>query len=76
MINGESVAVGYSLESGKVLYNGRLVLNRESCWIPELFREFHDGVVGDHSGVQKTYQHMAREVFWYRMKGDIARMVS
>ncbi|KAJ9546301.1 hypothetical protein OSB04_018844 [Centaurea solstitialis] len=76
LVRGEAMPPGYKLESGRVLYHGRLVLDRGSRWIPKLFREFHDGVVGGHSGVQKTYQRMASEVFWSGMKSDIARMVA
>lgn len=76
LTTGAPNTTGYTLESGKVFYKGRIVLNRESRWIPKLFGEFHEGVVGGHSGVQKTYQRLAREVFWSRIKGDIARMVA
>lgn len=58
------------------MFKGRLVLNRNSEWIPKLFHEFHGSAMGGHSGVQKTYQRMARELFWTGMKGDIARMVA
>lgn len=47
--NGEEVPAGYMLESGRVLYKGWLVLNRHSFWIPKLFSEFQDRVIGGHS---------------------------
>lgn len=74
--DGQQVPVGFSIEKDRLLFKGRLVLNRNSEWIPKLFHEFHGSAVGGHSGVQKTYQRMARELFWTGIKGDIARMVA
>ncbi|KAJ9536303.1 hypothetical protein OSB04_un000512 [Centaurea solstitialis] len=73
---GEHVPAGYSMDNNRLLFKGRLVLNRNSTWVPKLFHEFHGSTLGGHSGVQKTYRRMARELFWIGMKGDISKMVS
>ncbi|KAJ9536072.1 hypothetical protein OSB04_un000757 [Centaurea solstitialis] len=64
------------MDNNRLLFKGRLVLNRNSTWVPKLFHEFHGSTLGGHSGVQKTYRRMARELFWIGMKGDISKMVS
>lgn len=75
-MSGQPGTLGYSVKNNRLLYKGRLVLNQQSSWIPRLFLEFHHGVVGGHSGVQKTYHRMAREVFWIGMKSGMAKMVA
>ncbi|KAJ9566897.1 hypothetical protein OSB04_002863 [Centaurea solstitialis] len=73
---GQQLPAGYSMDNNRLLFKGRLVLNRNSTWVPKLFHEFHGSTLGGHSGVQKTYFRMARELFWIGMKGDISKMVS
>lgn len=73
---GRQVPAGFSVDNNRLLFKGRLVLNRKSSWVPKLFHEFHGRLIGGHLGVQKTYRRMAKELFWSRMKGDIARMVA
>nr|GEV60684.1 hypothetical protein [Tanacetum cinerariifolium] len=55
---------------------GRLVIPRYSPWILKLFREFHNSVVGGHSGALKTQRRMAKEVYWVGMKKDIEKLVA
>lgn len=76
LVEGGAIASGYTIENNRLLFKGRLVLPCGSSWIPVLFQEFHGNVVGGHSGVQKTYQRLAREVFWPGMKNDVAKRVS
>jgi hypothetical protein len=42
----------------------------------KLMAEFHDGAVGGHAGVGKTYQLMRVSFFWPNMVGDIARYIA
>ena len=51
---GKSEKVGYSVVSGRLLYKGRLVLPRESQFIPQILKEYHDGILGGHSSILKT----------------------
>lgn len=60
---GGDEVVGYTCENGRLLFKGRLVIPKASRWVPILFKEYHEGVVGGHSGVHKTYQQLSREVF-------------
>ncbi|KAJ9556550.1 hypothetical protein OSB04_011164 [Centaurea solstitialis] len=73
---GQQVPARYSVDNNRLLFKGRLVLNCNSTWVPKLFHEFHGSTLGGHSGVQKTYRRMTRELFWIGMKGDISKMVS
>lgn len=59
--------VGYTVEQGRLLFKGRLVIPHNSSFIPKLFQEYHDSVVGGHSGELKTYQRLASEWFWVGM---------
>lgn len=51
---GSVTKTGYSVVGGRFFYKGRLVLNRSSTHIPFILREYHDGVIGGHSGIPKT----------------------
>nr|GEZ33552.1 hypothetical protein [Tanacetum cinerariifolium] len=51
------------MDGQRLLYKGRLVIPRYSPWIPKLFCEFHNSVVGGHSGALKTQRRMAKEVY-------------
>ncbi|KAJ9546956.1 hypothetical protein OSB04_019499 [Centaurea solstitialis] len=78
--NGEELA-GYSVAQNLLLFKGRLVLPSNSGWsnsgcILVVFKEFHASTVGGHSGAQKTYQRLAREVYWKGMKSEVARRVA
>lgn len=51
------------------------MLPRTSLHILKLLREFHGGAIGEHSSVLKTYQRLAVELYWARMKKDVEEMV-
>ncbi|KAL4564447.1 hypothetical protein LXL04_028511 [Taraxacum kok-saghyz] len=68
--------VGYTVHQDRVLFKGRLVLPAGSKWILVLCQAFHDSIIGGHSGTQKTYQRLSREVYWSGMKGDVAKFVA
>ncbi|PKU61934.1 putative mitochondrial protein [Dendrobium catenatum] len=73
---GEGGFKGYHLENSLLLYKGRLVLHRDSAFVPILLREYHDSRVGGHSGVEKTYRRVKAEFFWKGLRGDVEDMVS
>lgn len=53
--------IGIALVDDKLMYKDRLVIPRRSAVIPVLLRDFHESVVGGHSGELKTYLDMATE---------------
>lgn len=57
----ETAQGGFQLVDNKLLYKGRYVLPQKSIFIPVLLKEYHDSVIGGHSGELKTYLRMARD---------------
>nr|GEW03432.1 putative mitochondrial protein [Tanacetum cinerariifolium] len=76
LTKGELAPDGYSMDGQRLLYKGRLVIPLYSPWILKLFCEFHNSVVGGHSGALKTQRRMAKEVYWVGMKKDIEKLVT
>ncbi|KAJ9542239.1 LOW QUALITY PROTEIN: hypothetical protein OSB04_028745, partial [Centaurea solstitialis] len=66
---------GFEVRQGMLFYNDRLVIPKNSTFIPSLFYEFHSSRIGGHTGEDRTYQRLAAEVFWMGMKKDIIDMV-
>ncbi|PKU84655.1 hypothetical protein MA16_Dca022232 [Dendrobium catenatum] len=74
---GEEIPSGYTVEDQLLLHRGRLVLPRTSSQIPLILQEFfHASAIGGHSGGQKTYQRLAREIYWKGMRKDVEEMVA
>ncbi|KAI0525136.1 hypothetical protein KFK09_004527 [Dendrobium nobile] len=73
---GEEISAGYTVEDQLLLHKGRLVLPRTSSHIPLILQEFHASAIGGHSGGQKTYQRLAREIYWKGMRKDVEEMVA
>lgn len=44
----------YTIEGGKLMFKGRLVIPQKSELIPKLLKEFHDSVIGGHAGEFRT----------------------
>lgn len=59
-----------------MLYKGRLVLPSSSPLIPTILQEYHNGLVGGHSGFLRTYKRILQEFYWMGMKGDIRKFVA
>ncbi|KAL5555887.1 hypothetical protein UlMin_038123 [Ulmus minor] len=74
--NSEEVREGYSMKNDLLFYKGRLVLPKPSKWITSLLHEFHDSLVGGHSGFFRTLKRMSGNVFWQGMKKDIRDYVA
>ena len=73
---GKGAPPGYSVVGDVLLYQGRLVLPPTSPTIPLLLLEFHSGAIGGHFGVLKTYQRLAKEVYWQGMKARVRSFVA
>lgn len=67
---------GFSIYDQSLLFKGRPVLARDSPYIPVLLQEYHDGVLGGHSGVLKTYQKIAANWYWVGMRRSIQKYVA
>ncbi|KAL5572823.1 hypothetical protein UlMin_022420 [Ulmus minor] len=64
------------MKNDLLFYKGRLVLPKPSKWITRLLHEFHDSLVGGHSGFFRTLKRMSGNVFWQGMKKDIRDYVA
>jgi hypothetical protein len=66
---------GYEYKQGVLLYEGRLVISKQSPLIPTLLKEFHETPQAGHSGFYKTYRRLAANVYWLGMKGTVQEFV-
>ncbi|KAL6578234.1 hypothetical protein OROMI_010562 [Orobanche minor] len=62
---------GFYVRSGVLYYKDRLVIPKDSKFIPSLLLEFHQSAAGGHSGYYRTYRRLATNVYW---PGMIARV--
>lgn len=67
---------GYTVRGQLLYFKRRLVLPSDSITIPLLLWEFHSSPVGGHHGALKTYQQLAREVYWEGMKARVCTFVA
>jgi hypothetical protein len=66
---------GFEYRQGVLLYEGRLVLSRQSVLIPKMMEEFHTTPQGGHSGFYRTYRRFAANVYWVGMKRTVQEYV-
>nr|KAJ0193529.1 hypothetical protein LSAT_V11C800408980 [Lactuca sativa] len=55
---------GFSVRNGILYYRDRLVIPRQSKFIPALLHEFHVSATGGHSGYYRTYRRLAANLYW------------
>ena len=65
----------YSIVQWHLLYQGQLVLLKGSSLIPSLLHDYHNSLVGGHSGFLRTYKRVVADVYWMGMKQDIKHLV-
>ena len=53
----------HTLNQGRLLYKGRLVLPQSSNLLPTILREYHTGL-GGHSGFLHTYKRIIQDLYW------------
>lgn len=76
LLNDPKPHEGYHLRNSRLLYHGKLVLPKNSFFIPKFLSEFHSSPYGGHSGFFKTYKRTAAVLFWEGMKANIKKFVS
>lgn len=57
---GDLPKVGYTVVGGRLFYKNRLFLSRSSQFISQILSEYHDGVMGGHSGILKTIKRIQK----------------
>ncbi|KAL4567311.1 hypothetical protein LXL04_022892 [Taraxacum kok-saghyz] len=55
---------GYAVRNGVLYYQNRLVISRDSKFIPDLLHEFHQSASGGHSSYYRTYRRLATNLYW------------
>lgn len=73
---GKMKKPGYSVVQGRVFYKERLLLAKSSVHVPAILREYHDSVMGGHSGVLKTVRRIQSVFHWRKMTQDIQAYVA
>lgn len=76
LLNELEAHEGYHLRNNKLFYHSRLVLPKNSSFIPKFLHEFHSSPYGRHSGFFRTYKRTADVLFWEGMKTDIKNYVA
>ncbi|WZZ64986.1 hypothetical protein YC2023_076356 [Brassica napus] len=66
----------YEVVQGRLLRRGKLVLPKESPLIGVIMKEFHDGLMGGHGGVQRTQKKVSDMFYWVGMTSDIRKYVA
>lgn len=72
----EPLKKGYRLVGDRVYYKGRLMIPAQSTFIPILLREFHDSMIGSHSGVLRTKKRIQERFHWLQMRKTIQDYVA
>ncbi|MCH79981.1 hypothetical protein A2U01_0000743, partial [Trifolium medium] len=55
---------GDKLKKGRLYYEDRIVIPKDSPRVPWILHEMHDTAMGGHSGYFRTYKRIASLVFW------------
>lgn len=74
IMEGKTVA-GFHVVDDRLMCKSRLVISKNSAFIPVLLREYHDSPTGGHAGEVKTYLRITYEWFWQGMRKAIATYI-
>jgi hypothetical protein len=58
-----------------LFYRGKLYIPASSPFKQLLLEEYHSSPIGGHSGIQKTLGRLKENVYWDKMKDDVANYV-
>lgn len=72
---GDPSAASFTVKDGLQWHKGRLVLPSTSQHKKKIIHEFHNTLVGGHSGMLGTYKRLLANFFWVQMKSDIKAFI-
>ena len=73
---GGLISSKYTMSEGTLWRKKRLVIPRDSKFIPLILRECHDGKAGGHSGVAKTLKRIQLSFHWEGIKKLVQKYVA
>ncbi|CAA7021634.1 unnamed protein product [Microthlaspi erraticum] len=76
LVARETVKPGYGVVDGRLFYNRRLVLPENSAYIQLILQEYHDSLLGGHSGILKTLKRIHAHFYWRKMRKCVQRYIS
>lgn len=76
LMQGSEEFLGYSLNKGRLFYQGGVVLPSKSSQIPILLAEFCDTATRGHSGFLCTYKKLAGAFYWKGMRKALKDFVA
>lgn len=76
MRQGELISAKLTVSDGKLWRKKRLVIPKDSKFLPLILRECHDGKAGGHSGVVNTLQRIQLSFHWEGTKKMVQRYVA
>ncbi|WVZ18389.1 hypothetical protein V8G54_005711 [Vigna mungo] len=65
----------YSVCDQSLYWKGRLVLPKGHTLVHKILHEFHNTLLGGHSGFTRTLQRIAAQFYWHGMQKDIKEFV-
>ncbi|KAL1194876.1 hypothetical protein V5N11_020000 [Cardamine amara subsp. amara] len=74
--NSKSPTQSYHLRGDHLWFKSRLVIPKQSKFIPLLLAECHSALTGGHAGVLKSSKKIKQFVHWEGMKHDIQKIVA
>jgi hypothetical protein len=74
-INPNSHA-NYTVQTGILRFNGRIVVGSSTNLGQKLFDTFHSSAIGGHSGNMVTYQKLKHLFFWPKMKQHLEQSIA
>ncbi|GKC26258.1 retrotransposon-related protein [Tanacetum coccineum] len=72
---GNSTVKHYQWSAQQLLRKGKLIIGDDSQFRQELFKHFHEGSQGKHSGVQATLKRMRAQVYWKEIRKEVKERV-
>lgn len=74
LLEDSSNVAKYTLEQGRLQYNGKLAMSSKSL-LPTILHTFHDSIMGVYFRFLRTYKRLIGELYWKGMKTDVKAYV-
>lgn len=67
---------GLEIREELILYKGRFFILQGSEIVGKILKEFHDGYIGGHSGIDRTFNGISINFWWKGMMKDTREYVN